>query len=335
VTLTLAQLAAGIGAELSGDGNLPVSGVAPLERAVPGEVSFLANPRYRRFLPATRASAVIVAPVDAAAVSVARLVMDNPYAGYARAVRMLYPAEAPRRGLHPAAVISAGAQVHPHSWIDAFCSIGEGAEIGSGTELGPGCIIGPGVSIGPDCRLLARVTVLASASIGARSILHPGVVIGADGFGLAYHDGQWEKIPQVGSVVIGDDVEIGANTTIDRGALADTVIEAGVKIDNLVQVAHNVFIGAHTAIAACAGISGSTRIGRHCTLAGGVGVFGHLEIVDHVHITGMSMVTHSITRPGTYSAGTPIMENRQWRRNAVRFKQLDALSRRVRKIEDK
>ena len=333
MAMTLARLAQQLGAELRGDGSLTVTGVAPLNEARAGEISFLANLKYRRWLAGTRASAVILAEAEAANAATAVLVSENPYATYARAVRLLYPAPESRHGVHPAAIIAPGAGVDPAAWVDAGCVIETGACIAAGAQLGPGCIIGADVSIGEDSRLIARVTVIAAAQIGKRSILHPGVVIGSDGFGMANVDDHWEKVPQIGTVRIGDDVEIGANTTVDRGALGATVIESGVKIDNQVQVAHNVFIGAHSAIAGCVGISGSTRIGRHCTLAGGVGVVGHLEIADHVHITGMSMVMHSISRAGSYSAGTPLMENRQWRRNAVRIKQLDSLVRRINKIE--
>ncbi len=333
MAMTLAQLAQQLGVELRGDGSLTVTGVAPLNEAHAGEVSFLANPKYRRWLGDTRASAVILAEAEAGNAATAVLVSDNPYATYARAVRLLYPEPGPRHGAHPAAIIAPGARIDPSAWVDAGCVIETDACIEAGAQLGPGCIIGAGVSIGEDSRLIARVTVIAAAQIGRRSVLHPGVVIGSDGFGMASVDDHWEKVPQIGTVRIGDDVEIGANTTVDRGALGATVIESGVKIDNQVQVAHNVFIGAHSAIAGCVGISGSTRIGRHCTLAGGVGVVGHLEIADHVHITGMSMVTHSISRAGSYSAGTPLMENRQWRRNAVRIKQLDSLVRRLNEIE--
>ena len=333
MAMTLAQLAHQLGVELRGDGSLTVFGVAPLNEARAGEISFLANPKYRRWLADTRASAVVLAEAEAGNAATAVLVSDNPYATYARAVRLLYPEPGPRHGVHPAAVIAPGACIDPSAWVDAGCVIETDACIEAGAQLGPGCIIGAGVSIGEGSRLIARVTVIAAAQIGRRSVLHPGVVIGSDGFGMASVDHHWEKVPQIGTVRIGDDVEIGANTTVDRGALGATVIESGVKIDNQVQVAHNVFIGAHSAIAGCVGISGSTRIGRHCTLAGGVGVVGHLEIADHVHITGMSMVTHSISRAGSYSAGTPLMENRQWRRNAVRIKQLDSLVRRLKEIE--
>jgi len=333
MTLTLAQLAQQLNVELKGDTDVRVSTVASLQRAGPGALSFLANPKYRRYLKNTRASAVVLSGRDAQDSPVPVLVSDNPYACYARAARLLYPQDKPRSGIHPSAIIDEAAEIDPSAWIGANTVVAEGAKIGPSAQIGPGCIVGAKVEIGQGSQLVARVTVLAEAHIGSRAILHPGVVIGSDGFGLAEVEGRWEKVPQLGSVHIGNDVEIGANTTVDRGTVEDTIIEEGVKIDNQVQVAHNVFIGAQTAIAACVGISGSTRIGRHCTLAGGVGVVGHLEIADRVHITGMSMVTRSISGPGTYSAGTPLMENRQWRRNAVRMKQLDGLTRRVSSLE--
>ncbi len=333
MTLTLAQLAQQLNVELRGDTDVRVSTVASLQRAGPGALSFLANPKYRRYLKNTRASAVVLSGRDAQDSPVPVLVSDNPYACYARAARLLYPQDKPRCGIHPSAIIDETAEIDPSAWIDANTVVAEGAKIGPTVQIGPGCIVGAKVEIGQGSQLVARVTVLAEAHIGNRAILHPGVVIGSDGFGLAEVEGRWEKVPQLGSVDIGNDVEIGANTTIDRGSVENTIIEDGVKIDNQVQVAHNVFIGEQTAIAACVGISGSARIGRHCKLSGGVGVVGHLEIADRVHITGMSMVTRSISEPGTYSAGTPLMENRQWRRNAVRMKQLDALTRRVSSLE--
>jgi UDP-3-O-[3-hydroxymyristoyl] glucosamine N-acyltransferase len=333
MTLTLAQLAQHLNAELRGDADVSVSTVASLQRAGPGALSFLANPKYRRYLKNTRASAVVLSAQDAPDSPVPVLVSDNPYACYARAARLLYPLDKARPGIHPSAVVDEAAQIDPSAWIGANTVIAEGAKIGPSVQIGPGSIVGANVEIGEGSQLVARVTVLAEAHIGSRAILHPGVVIGSDGFGLAGVEGCWEKVPQLGSVRIANDVEIGANTTVDRGTVENTVIEEGVKIDNQVQVAHNVFIGAHTAIAACVGISGSARIGSHCTLAGGAGVVGHLEIADHVHITGMSMVTRSICEPGTYSAGTPLMENRQWRRNAVRMKQLDRLTRRISSLE--
>jgi len=333
MAISLTELAQRLDAELRGDGSLSVSAVATLTEAGPGDVSFLANPKYRAYLAGTRATAVIVAAADADLAGVPVLLCENPYAAFARAVGVLYPPAQARRGVHPSAVVDPAADVDPSAWIDAGCVIGDGTHIGAGAQLGPACIVAAGASIGEHCRLVARVTLLAGVRIGNRAILHPGAVVGGDGFGMARVEERWEKVPQIGSVILGDDVEIGANTTVDRGSVGNTVIEEGVKIDNQVQVAHNVFIGAHTAIAACVGISGSTRIGRHCTLAGGVGVVGHVEIADHVHITGMTMVTHSIRQAGTYSAGTPLMENRAWRRNAVRLKQLDRLVRRVEIIE--
>lgn len=331
--LTVAQLAEHIEAVLRGAGDVRLTGIATLQNAGPGELSFLANPKYRRYLTNTRAAAVILSEADAADCPVPVLVSENPYASYARAAQLMYPRGVVKSGVHPSAAINGSARIEKGAHIDAFCIIEAGAEIGPRVHIGPGCVIGPGVHIGADSRLVARVTVLARAHIGQRTLLHPGVVVGGDGFGLAQGAGHWEKIPQLGSVRIGDDVEIGANTTVDRGALDDTVIESGVKIDNQVQIAHNVTIGEHSAIAGCVGISGSTRIGRYCTLAGGVGLVGHIELADNVHITAMSLVSHSITRPGTYSAGTPLMENMPWRRNAVCFKQLRNLLRRVTRLE--
>ncbi|MDT8388289.1 MAG: UDP-3-O-(3-hydroxymyristoyl)glucosamine N-acyltransferase [Thiogranum sp.] len=333
VELSVAQLAERIGATLHGAGEALVRGVGTLQNAGPDELSFLASSRYRRYLAGTRAAAVIVAAADAAACPVPALVSDNPYACYARAARILHPRAEVKAGVHPGAAINGSATIHKSARIDAFCSVEAGAEIGARVHLGPGCVIGPGVRIGAETRLVARVTVLARAQIGKRVLLHPGVVIGADGFGLAQCNSRWEKVPQIGSVQIGDDVEIGANTTIDRGAVDDTLIGCGVKIDNQVQIAHNVVIGEHTAIAGCVGVSGSTHIGSHCTIAGGAGLVGHIEIADHVHITAMSLVTRSISSAGSYSTGTPLMETVQWRRNAVCFKQLRRLLRRVARLE--
>ena len=257
MALTLAQLAQQLDVELVGDGDACVSTVASLQRAGPGALSFLANPKYRRHLKTTRASAVVLSGRDARDSPVPVLLSDNPYACYARAARLLYPQETSRCGIHPSAVVDNTAEVDPGAWIGAHAVIEQHAKIGPSVQIGPGCVVGAGVEIGEGSHLVARVTVLAKAHIGRHTTLHPGVVIGSDGFGQAEVEGHWEKVPQLGSVVIGDDVEIGANTTVDRGSLDDTVIEEGVKIDNQVQVAHNVVIGAHTAIAGCVGISGS------------------------------------------------------------------------------
>ncbi|VAW82415.1 UDP-3-O-[3-hydroxymyristoyl] glucosamine N-acyltransferase, partial [hydrothermal vent metagenome] len=301
MTLSLAQLADHLGAKLRGEGDVLINHVATLSDAGPGAVSFLSNARYRHQLAGCKASAIILDETDATQTPMAALIIAQPYLAYAKTVKLLHPREPLREGIHPLACVDADALVDSTAWIGAHSVIEANARIGAGTQVGPACIVGAGVRIGRDCDLIARVTVLASACLDDRVMLHPGVVIGSDGFGQARTETGWEKVPQIGSVQIADDVEIGANSCIDRGALGDTVIETGVRIDNQVQVAHNVFIGAHTAIAACVGISGSAKIGRFCTLAGGVGVVGHLTIADHVDITGMSMVTRSIDRAGSYS----------------------------------
>ena len=333
MSFSLARLAELLGADCQGDGCIEINAVASLEHAQPGQLGFLADRRYRKFLDTTRASAVIVSPEDASSCSVPVLISDNVYTSYAKAAALLAPEACARQGIDSAAVVDSTAIIADSAWVGPFSTIGAGAVIHDDVQIGPGCVIGDSVDIGAHSHLVARVTVLHHVSIGQRSILHPGVVIGSDGFGMARERDRWIKIPQLGGVKIGDDVEIGANSCIDRGALDDTVIEDGVKIDNQVQVAHNVHIGAHTAIAGCVGISGSTRIGQYCTLAGGVGVVGHLELTDHVHVTGMTMVTHSISEPGIYSSGTSIMPNSLWRRNAVRFRKLDDLFRRLRSLE--
>lgn len=333
MALTLAEIAARLGVGLQGDGAVTVHGVATLRNAGPGDLSFLANPRYRKHLAGTRASAVILSPEDAGQCPVPALISDNPYACYARAARLLAPPPRRRRGIDPSAVVDPSARIDESAWIGPQCVVEANARVDADAQIGPASVIGRDVHVGEASELLARVTLMHGVRIGRRVVIQPGAVIGGDGFGLANVGGQWQRVPQLGAVRIGDDVDIGANTTVDRGALDDTVIEEGVKIDNQVQVGHNVFIGAHTAIAGCVGISGSARIGRYCTLAGGVGIVGHLEIADHVHITGMSMVTRSITEAGTYSAGTPLMPNRSWRRNAVRMRSLDELAGRIDKLE--
>ena len=222
--------------------------------------------------------------------------------------------------------IDEGTVIGPH------CVVGARSRIAAGAVIGPGCIVGEDCVVGPDSRLVARVTLVLRVRLGARVLVHPGAVLGADGFGLAFDQGAWLKVPQLGGVVVGDDCEIGANTTIDRGALDDTVLEQDVRLDNQIQVGHNVRIGAHTAIAGCAAIAGSTRIGRYCLIAGGAGIIGHLEIADRVTVGAMSLVTHDLREPGEYVSGTPIQPKREWRRNAARFGQLDQLARRVRKL---
>jgi UDP-3-O-[3-hydroxymyristoyl] glucosamine N-acyltransferase len=329
----LAELAVRYGCELQGDPDAEVDRVATLQDAGPGSVAFLANPRYRRHLATTRATVVVLDAGSAAACPVAALVARNPYATFARIAQRLHPSPPLSAGVHPSAIVEPGAVVDPTASIGALAYVAGGVTVGPRASIGPGSIVLAGASIGADTRLVARVTVCERARLGARCTVHPGAVIGADGFGHAPDDGGYVKVPQLGAVDIGDDVDVGCNTTIDRGALGDTVIGNGVKIDNLVQVGHNVRIGEHTVIAACAGISGSAVIGRRCMLGGMVGIVGHLEICDDVAVTGRTMVSSSIRRPGVYSSGLPADEARRFRRNAARFRQLDELARRVRRLE--
>jgi len=333
VVETLGQLAEHVGGHVYGDAECMISGVATLHNAKSGDISFLANPRYARYLGATVASAVILSEEYRAACPTNALVVADPYLSYARIAARLSPPAPPRQGRHPSAAIDPASSIDPSAWIGPHSVIEEGAEIAAGVVVGPGCVVGRNSRIGAGSRLVANVTVCHGSRIGQRTVIHPGVVIGSDGFGLANDGGTWVKVPQLGAVSIGDDVEIGANTTVDRGALDDTVIEDGVKLDNQIQVAHNVYIGAHSAIAGCTGIAGSARIGARCTIGGGVGIVGHTEIVDDVHITGMSFVAHSIRKPGVYSSGTPLEPNRDWRRNYARFHHLDDMARRLRHLE--
>lgn len=331
--MMLGALAEALGATLHGDAGTRVEGVATLTGAGPGQLSFLANRRYRPQLRETRASAVILSEEFAVDCPTAALVMDNPYLGYARAASMLNPRPPDPRGIHPRAIVDGAAEVHGDAWVDAGAVVQAGARLAARSVVGPGCVVGQGVCIGEGTRLVANVTVCESVRLGRRVLVHPGVVIGADGFGIANDAGVWEKVPQLGGVTIGDDVEIGANTTIDRGALEDTFVEEGVKLDNLIQVGHNVRIGAHTAIAACVAIGGSARIGRRCTIGGAASIAGHLELADDVHLTATSAVPNSITEPGVYSSGMPVQENRAWRRNVIRMRHLDDMARALKQLE--
>lgn len=333
MNLTLREIAERVGCEIHGDENCVITGIAALQNAAPGKISFLANPRYRKYLRTTKASAVILARSELAGCPVAALVADNPYATYARVATLLHPPAPGKQGIHPTAWVADSSTIHESAWVGPHCVVEAGVVLGPGVQVGPGCVIGEGVTIGEDSRLVANVTVCSGTRIGRRTLIHPGAVIGSDGFGLANDHGVWVKIPQIGGVRIGDDVEIGANTTIDRGALEDTVIEDGVKLDNLIQIGHNVQIGAHSAVAGCAGISGSAKIGQRCMIAGAVGIAGHLEIADDVHVTAMSRVSKSLTEPGVYSSGTPIQPNNLWHRNSVRFKQLDDMAQRLKALE--
>jgi len=311
---SLGELAVRFGLELRGDPALRVSHVATLSQAGPGSVSFLANSKYRRHLGSTRATAVVVTAGVAGDCPVAALVDPNPYLAYARIAALLYPRALPVAGIHPSAVVSGDARIAPTASVGPLCVIEAGVELGERVQIGAGCTLQNGVAVGADSQLRSRVTLYPAVQIGARCLIHAGAVIGADGFGFAPDSGAWVKVPQVGSVRIGDDVEIGANTTIDRGAIGDTVVQDGAKLDNQIQVGHNVVIGAHTAIAACTGISGSTTIGQRCMIGGMVGFAGHLTIADDVIITGCSLVSASIRQAGSYSSGMPTVETRAWRR---------------------
>ena len=326
--LTLREIVARLGGEAVGEAPVPLTGVATLDSAGPAEIAFLANPRYRSRLATTRAGAVILGPADRDACSIPRIVSDNPYAYYARTVALFHPEREHVPGIHPTAQIDPGARVAASAAVGPHAVIGRGCEVGEGAAIGAHCVLGEGVRVGAGTRLHARVTVYDGCSLGARCILHSGAVIGADGFGMARDAGRWVKIPQVGAVRIGDDVEVGANTTIDRGALDDTVIGEGVKLDNQIQIGHNCVIGAHTVIAGCTGISGSVTIGRDCMIGGGVGIIGHLTICDGVTISGFTFVTKSLTRPGTYTSGTPAMPHADWLRNSAHLRHLDAIVRR-------
>ncbi len=329
----LADLAVRFGCELRGDPDALVERVAPLQDAGPGSISFLANPRYRRHLPHTRATAVVIDAASAAECPGNVLVAQNPYATYARIAQLLYPEQAVAAGRHPSSIVEPGADVDPTAWIGPNAFVARGARVGRRVSIGPGSIVLQDVEIGDDTQLVGRVTLCGGVRIGARCILQPGCVIGADGFGHAPDVGGYVKIPQVGNVVVGNDVEVGSNSTIDRAAIGSTVIEDGVKIDNLVQVAHNVRIGAHTVIAACVGISGSTTIGKRCMLGGMVGIAGHLDICDDVGLSGRTTVFKSISKPGVYSSSLWADEAKHFHRNALRFNRLEELARRVRRLE--
>ncbi len=319
---SLGEIAVRFGLVLRGDPDLRVSRVATLLGAGPGDLSFLANSRYRRHLEETRASAVVLSEEDAAACKVAAFVAANPYLAYARIAAVIYPLAAASPGIHPSAVVAASARVSPSATVAAQAVVEDEAEVGARAFIGPGSVVQGNAHIGPDSRLVARVSVCANTRIGRRCIVHPGAVIGSDGFGFARDGSAWVKVPQVGRVLIGDDVEIGANTTIDCGAIGDTVIEDGVKLDNHIQVGHNVTIGEHTAIAACTGISGSTTIGKRCMIAGMVGFAGHLSIADDVVVTGYSLVSASIREAGSYSGGIPVEKTRVWRRTIAQLRRL-------------
>ncbi len=333
ISYRLADIAAQLGGRVLGDAGVRISQIATLEKAQPGHISFLTNSKYRAQLAGTRASAVILGEADAEATGLPRIISDNPYAYFARVSALLNPLPEARPGVHPSAVVGAGARIDPTAGIAAMAVIGEGATIGAFSVIGAGCHIGKDTVIGSHARLYPGVVVYHDCVIGDNLVAHSGAVIGSDGFGIAMDDGRWIKIPQIGRVVIGNDVEIGANTTIDRGALDDTVIEDGVKLDNQIQIAHNVRIGAHTAIAGCAGIAGSAVIGRYCLIGGGARILGHLQLADHVEIAAHTLIGKSIREAGSYAAIFPFGKTEDWRRNAVHLRHLDDLARRIKALE--
>ena len=330
---SLGELATRFGCELIGDPATSVSRVATLSNAGPDCLSFLANPAYREQLRSTSAAGVIVKAADAGDCPAAALIAVDPYLIYARAAGVLHPQPVFAAGIHPAAVVAASARVAQSAHVAAHAVIGDDSVIGEDAFVGPNCVVGDRCTVGRETRLIAGITLVQDVSIGARGIIHPGAVIGSDGFGNAMSDSGWVKVPQVGGVRIGDDVEIGSNTTIDRGAIDDTVIENGVRLDNLVQIAHNVRIGEHTAMAAMTGISGSTVIGKRCLFGGAGGTVGHLRICDDVVVTGCTMVTKNIIEPGVYSGGFAAEKGKTWRRRVARFRRLGELVDRVRKLE--
>ena len=332
-TYTAAALAERFGLALRGDGQAPVDSVATLAGAGPRQLSFLANPRYRGQLAGSAAGVVVVGEADAGGLARTLLVARDPYVAFARIAALFDPPPVASPGVHASAVVDATADVDPGAEIGPFALVGPRSRVGAGAIIGPGCVVGEDCVVGAGSRLVARVTLVRRVRLGERVLIHPGAVLGADGFGLAMDAGRWIKVPQQGGVRIGDDCEIGANTTIDRGAIEDTVLEEDVRLDNQIQVGHNVRIGAHTAMAGCAAVAGSATIGRYCLVGGGAGIVGHISICDRVTITAMALVTGSIDAPGEYSSGTPLMDNRSWRRSAARFRQLDALARQVQALE--
>jgi UDP-3-O-[3-hydroxymyristoyl] glucosamine N-acyltransferase len=335
--MRMGELVERLGGQLAGNPDLVVTAIASLERAGSGDISFLASSKLRPLAARSRAGALILSPADDAAVAAtyegARIVSPNPHACFARAAQCLLGPAAVFPGVHPSAVVDPGAEVDPSACIGSRVTVEAGAVVKAGAVVDAGCYIGREAVVGEATHFFANVSFHARCVIGARGIVHSGAVIGGDGFGFAMEGGVYIKIPQVGRVVIGDDVDIGANTTVDRGALDDTVIEDGVKLDNQIQIGHNCRIGAHTAMAGCVGVAGSAVIGRHCTFGGAAMVNGHIEIADHVDITAGTLVAHSIKEPGRYTGYYPITRNAEWERNAALLRKLPTLREKIRALE--
>lgn len=331
---SLEAIAAFTGSTLNGDAAQTVDAVAPLTQAKQGDITFISNHKFLSQVAQCSASAIIASPkIDLSDFNGAVLLHNNPYLAYAKTVQLMYPEARLTSGIHASAVVQEDLRTGEGVCIGANAVIDEGVTLGDRVQIGAGCVIGAGSVIADDVCLKANVTIYDGVSIGERTRIHSGSVIGADGFGYAPDAGEWHKIPQIGGVQIGRDVEIGANTTIDRGALSDTVIGNGVIIDNQIQIGHNVVIGDHTALAGAVAVAGSTTIGKYCQIGGASAIAGHITIADEVIITGMSMVTGSIKEKGVYSSGVPATESKRWRRNAVRFTQLDEMAKSVRELQ--
>lgn len=333
LTFTLGQLAERLGATLRGAEGKVITGLATLQEARPEQLSFLANAQYRKYLAQTQAGALLLTASDAESYAGDALIVANPYLAYAQLSHLFDRKPKANAGIHATAQVADDAQVDPSASIGAYAVIESGARIGAQVTVGAHCVIGARCVIGEGGWLAPRVTLYHDVSIGKRVVIQSGAVIGGEGFGFANEKGVWQKIAQIGGVTIGDDVEIGANTTVDRGALSDTLIGNGVKLDNQIMIAHNVQVGDNTAMAGCCGISGSTKIGKNCMIAGGVGMVGHIEVCDNVFVTGMTMVTRSITEPGAYSSGTAMQPAGEWKKSAARIRQLDEMAKRLRELE--
>lgn len=332
--IRLSELAEQHGLRFSGDGETLIDGIGTLSGATDTQISFLSNPAYRGQLKRTCAAAVIVSESDVKNCPVSVLIADDPYVSYAKIAGQFDPRRPLKPGLHDSASVDPGAKIGSDVYVGANAVIGPGCDIADGVSIGPGCVLVADVKVGANSRLHANVTICEAVIIGQRTIVHPGAVIGSDGFGLAFDQDHWVKIPQLGTVQIGDDCEIGANTTIDRGAIGDTVIEDDVRLDNQIQIGHNVRIGAHTAMAGMVGISGSTQIGKYCIFAGSSGAVGHIQIADRTTVNFCSVITKSITQPGTtWSAALPAQPLMEWNRSVANLRKLGKLARRVLNLE--
>lgn len=331
-TYTLAELADLLDAQVKGDASYQIDNISTLQDAQANEITFLDNIAYRKYLPHTKAGAVILSDEYASECEANALITKNPYLAFAKALSLFEYIPQVKTGIHTTAVIGTNCDIHPTASLGPYCVIGDNTVIEEGVVIGAHCILGENNTVKSNSQLAAHVTTYHNVRIGERCIVHSGVVIGSDGFGFAQDKGIWRKVPQIGGVCIGDDVEIGANTTIDRGALNDTKIDNGVKLDNQIQVGHNVHIGAHTAIAGCVAIAGSTKIGKHCMIGGGTCINGHISITDKVIVTGMSGIVNSIDKPGIYS-GFPAIPSTGWKKNMIRIQQLDETAKRLARLE--